>query len=302
MKSLRVKTAKRNPKVRELDFDAVVSGLLARRRLAARQHMPLILDDILDGSFTKSVSLQVPTILHLIASGNTDLDIAYAEFRHTNLNPLAAVFRPGLHPSWSANGMHRVSDLPALPLPGAMDWGGLPAMESGAAEAFQAPKRQEYHLNRTAVHEHSEQAGDPEHKIQSLSEAACFLHLEKSVIHKALIVLEANSHLAVPEIANQLACTARTMERHLRDEGTSAETLRSAVRLLKANAQLRTGEHLSTIALEQGFSDQAHMNKVFLRSCGLTPRALQQLYTGHPPSGRAMSSGCPPWAVAAAKT
>ncbi len=116
---------------------------------------------------------------------------------------------------------------------------------------------------------------------------AAFLHLQTSITHKVLQVLEATGHHTLPDVAGDLACSPRTLERHLHAEGTTVETLRSAVRLLRANAQLRTGENLSTIAQTQGFADQAHMNRCFVQACGLSPGALQRLYLGKLPSALA---------------
>ncbi len=84
--------------MRELTFRSVVSELLARRRLSRRRRMPLVLGDIVNGTFPHSVYLFAPALQQLIASGHSDLEQAYAEFRYTNLNPLSAVYRPGVVP------------------------------------------------------------------------------------------------------------------------------------------------------------------------------------------------------------
>jgi AraC-like DNA-binding protein len=266
--------------MRELGFESVSGELLARRCLPRRRRMPLALSDILDGTFTNSVYLYAPVLQALMASGQHDLEVAYAEFRLTNLNPLAAVYRSGIASVWDPRPTHRLDDLTVAPYAGWVHW---PSAASFGDQALQARHPLQQHNQGMVMDDRALKANTGQHKMCSLSEVAAFLHLEGSFTSKALQVLEAGSHLTLADVATRLACSPRTLERHLHDEGSCLETLRSAVRLLKANAQLRTGEHLSTIALAQGFSDQAHMNRAFSRACGLTPRTLQRLYTGQLP-------------------
>lgn len=274
--------------MRELTLTSVVSELLARHRLSRGLRMPLILGDILNGTFTYSVYLYAPALQQLIASGHSDLEHAYAEFRYTNLNPLSAVYRPGVVALSNKGPAQRLADLPAKAAPDVLKT----CKQVAIAAVHQAPPWQGGSLAhsrcRQEAHEHS--ACAVEHKIETLIKVAQFLNLETSFTFRVLQVLEAAGHHTLPDVAGHLACSPRTLERHLHDEGTSVETLRSAVRLLRANAQLRSGEHLSTVALTQGFSDQAHMNRCFMQACGLTPRALQRLYTGKLPAKSAAPS------------
>lgn len=266
-----------------LDIRAVVRELMSRRRLPVRQRMSLILNDVLDGTFTQNVYRHTPAIRALIKSGNSDLAQSYAEFCDTNLNPLSAVYRPGLHPVFTEDHAHRVSDLPALP--GPAHWQKM--FDDAAVDpAVATPENLRPAVACSTARDPTVPAGGDDRKIGTLSDMAAFLHLRASFIYKTIRALEARAHLTVPEVASQLACSPRTLERHLHAEGTTVETLRSVVRLLQANAELRTGERLSEIALAQGFSDQSHMNRCFLQACGLTPRTLQRLYTSQPATTR----------------
>jgi AraC-like DNA-binding protein len=72
-----------------------------------------------------------------------------------------------------------------------------------------------------------------------------------------------------------IGCHQRTLERRLREEGLTAETIRMATRLIRATKRLRSSDSLTAIAMEVGFSDQAQMTRAFRFSCGMTPSLLR---------------------------
>lgn len=238
-----------------LGFKLVLRELKARLSAPLRMQMPWVLADVIDGTLPASVFAQLARVHQAIDHGDTDLARAYAEFRHTQLNPLAAVYRWGLDPDVLLARTLRHDDPSLPPLLASPSWfaSGLRQSEGGAPLT---------------------------HKAQALSEAAAFYQQQRTATYAVLTLLERAGIPHAPELAHTLNCSLRTLERHLQAEGSSVAVLRSAVRLVRANAQLRTQAHLSTIAFEQRFADQAHMTRCFIRSCGLTPRTLQLLYWG----------------------
>ena len=91
------------------------------------------------------------------------------------------------------------------------------------------------------------------------------------------MVFEAMGHVAVGEVARRLGCHQRTLERRLRQQGLTAEALRLASRLINATRRLGSEESLTTIAIDEGFSDLSHMTRAFRRSCGMAPSLCRSL-------------------------
>lgn len=75
---------------------------------------------------------------------------------------------------------------------------------------------------------------------------------------------------------HQLGVSERTLERLLR-AGTGRTPLywRRLARLRRTARQLGSGMGLAQLAADQGYADQAHMNREFRRWLGISPRALQ---------------------------
>lgn len=69
----------------------------------------------------------------------------------------------------------------------------------------------------------------------------------------------------------------RSLERKLRAEGLTAEALRQAVRMVRATDRLGSDDSLTTIAIEEGFSDLSHMTRSFKTSAGMQPSLLRRL-------------------------
>jgi AraC-like DNA-binding protein len=114
--------------------------------------------------------------------------------------------------------------------------------------------------------------------LRRLSDAARYLGVESSAAAHACAVFEAEDSITVPELAKRLGCGERSLQRRLREEGASAERLRMAARLIRATEQLRSPMSLTEIAVEEGFSDLAHMTRSFQLSCGMTPSALRRVF------------------------
>lgn len=111
---------------------------------------------------------------------------------------------------------------------------------------------------------------------KTVGEAARFFGVESSAAAQACAVFESAGSMSVPRLAQQLGCGQRSLERKLRAEGVTAESLRSATRLVRATARLNSRESLTTIAVDEGFSDLAHMSRAFQTSCGMAPSLLRQ--------------------------
>ena len=89
-------------------------------------------------------------------------------------------------------------------------------------------------------------------------------------------VFENRGAVSIPELAKQLGSGQRTLERKLRSEGGSAETIRLSVRMTRATELLASALTLTEIAHVTGFSDSAHMARAFKRACGIAPSVLKQ--------------------------
>lgn len=114
-------------------------------------------------------------------------------------------------------------------------------------------------------------------KILSLVDIACYLGVAGSAGGEVALVFEREGYIPVTDVARKLGCHQRTLERRLREEGLTAEALRTATRLIRATSRLRSTESLTTIALDEGFSDQAHMSRAFRASCGMSPSMLRDM-------------------------
>jgi AraC-like DNA-binding protein len=111
--------------------------------------------------------------------------------------------------------------------------------------------------------------------IYSLSDIAANLGVAYSASAEVAMVFELEGHIPVGQVARRVGCHQRTLERRLREEGLTAEAIRMASRLIRATKRLRSSDNLTIIAMEEGFSDQAHMTRVFRSSCGMTPSMLR---------------------------
>jgi len=111
----------------------------------------------------------------------------------------------------------------------------------------------------------------------SLASLAELLGVRGSAAAEVASIFEKEGSMPVSELARKLGCHQRSLERKLRAEGMTAEALRSAARLLRAADRLASDESLTTIAIEEGFSDLAHMSRSFKMSSGAQPSALRNM-------------------------
>lgn len=126
-----------------------------------------------------------------------------------------------------------------------------------------------------AVDQAQRRAESGDNAPRTLSSVAIDLGAEQSAAVEAVGVFEREGGMPIENLAHRLGCKKRTLERELQAVGLTAGKLRLASMVVGATNQLHSGARLTQIAADQGFSDLAHMTRVFKASCGLAPRALR---------------------------
>ncbi|MQA42141.1 helix-turn-helix domain-containing protein [Rugamonas aquatica] len=112
---------------------------------------------------------------------------------------------------------------------------------------------------------------------RSLGTVAELLGVSNSAAAEASAIFEAEGSMSVGELAHRLGCHQRSLERKLKSEGVTAEALRQAARILRAADRLGSDASLTTIAVEEGFSDLSHMTRSFKSSAAMQPSLLRGL-------------------------
>ena len=111
----------------------------------------------------------------------------------------------------------------------------------------------------------------------SLSTLADMLGTRGSAAAESSLIFEAEGAMPIAKLARKLGSHQRSLERKLKAEGLTAESLRQAVRMIRATDRLGSADSLTTIAIEEGFSDLSHMTRSFKTSAGLQPSMLRKL-------------------------
>ena len=100
--------------------------------------------------------------------------------------------------------------------------------------------------------------------------AAALAHIEESFAEPGLML---------ETVARRQGISSRYLQQLLETSGTSFTARVNELRLQKAFAQLTNGQHMkrqiSDIALEAGFSDISHFNRLFRARFGDTPRGVR---------------------------
>ncbi|HXD35378.1 MAG TPA: AraC family transcriptional regulator [Rhodanobacter sp.] len=92
----------------------------------------------------------------------------------------------------------------------------------------------------------------------------------------ALLAGRPSLHTDVEAIARACAMSAGHLARAFRREtGTSLHNFHVLLALHKAKARLRDGAPIIETALDAGFCDQAHLNREFVKTFGLTPATFR---------------------------
>lgn len=93
---------------------------------------------------------------------------------------------------------------------------------------------------------------------------------------EALLIARPSLHTDVEAIARACAMSAGYLARAFRREtGTSLHNFHVLLALHKAKASLRDQTPITEAALDAGFYDQAHLNREFVKTFGMTPAAFR---------------------------
>lgn len=118
-------------------------------------------------------------------------------------------------------------------------------------------------------------ATQSEPRPRTLGSLAEGIGLGETVGLDVAAVFDHASRTTVDAMGRELGCHPRTLQRQLRREGLSLESVKRASMLLKATSMLSGSATLTQIAYEAGYSDQAHMTRSFVASCSLPPSLLR---------------------------
>lgn len=114
-----------------------------------------------------------------------------------------------------------------------------------------------------------------------LSSAAVDLGAERSAIAEVAGLFESDRTMRADAVARRIGVGRRTLERELGAAGVSIGRVRLATMVIGAASQMVSGASLTTIAVDNGFSDLAHMSRTFKAFGGLSPNSLRKA-TRHP--------------------
>lgn len=118
--------------------------------------------------------------------------------------------------------------------------------------------------------------------LRRLSEVARLLGLENGIMCEASLALETLGHISIPDLARELGCHQRTLERRLREDDLTPEMLRQTARLNRALKGIQAGDSLAEVAVDVGFADQAHMTRAFRAASGMPPSFFKKLMSAEP--------------------
>jgi AraC-like DNA-binding protein len=108
-------------------------------------------------------------------------------------------------------------------------------------------------------------------ELDAIRNAAC---QSDAIVARVRAQLEASGAIGIDEVARLLGLSTRTLQRGLRQAGTSYRMQVQAFQIRRAQELLRTGEqNLAWIAAEVGFSSAQHFATAYRRAIGDTPTA-----------------------------
>ena len=110
-----------------------------------------------------------------------------------------------------------------------------------------------------------------------LSGVAAELGLQHTLVFEAAQYFEQSRGTKVTQLCRALGCHRRTLERQFKEFGLTAEHIKMASALVGATNSLWGSASLVEIAVDHGFSDQAHMTRTFRHACGMPPSVLREL-------------------------
>jgi AraC-like DNA-binding protein len=101
----------------------------------------------------------------------------------------------------------------------------------------------------------------------------------KTMVHElksSLLEAGPGQDASLPAAAHRLKLSPRTLQRRLRDEGTSYQEVLDEVRSLWARRMLETDVGLAEVAFTLGFSEPAAFHRAFKRWTGQTPASFRR--------------------------
>jgi AraC-like DNA-binding protein len=98
------------------------------------------------------------------------------------------------------------------------------------------------------------------------------------VVQEIVTILLPDGCPDVRSVATMMRLSSRTLQRRLSDEGVTFALLVARVRFAVAQRMLDDpARKIIEVALDLGYSDQAHFARAFARWSGLTPREFRRL-------------------------
>ena len=113
-----------------------------------------------------------------------------------------------------------------------------------------------------------------------LTEVAQHLGVHHRASAQVAAVLESQLGADLNGICRLLGVSSRTLQRRLREEHTTFESLRSATRLTLAMEAIRRRQNLTEVAHGAGYADSAHFAHKFKQACGMPPSVAKLLLSG----------------------
>lgn len=96
-------------------------------------------------------------------------------------------------------------------------------------------------------------------------------------VRKTLESVETNEEASLPTIARKLSLSSRTLQRHLRDMGTSLRREYDVIRCTKAKILLEDSNFsIMEVAFFLGFSEQSTFHRAFSRWTGMSPLSFRK--------------------------
>lgn len=115
-------------------------------------------------------------------------------------------------------------------------------------------------------------------QILTSRHVANYLGVENMASAEIMLILGTEGDQDLSTLSSLMGNSNRTLQRQLAQEGLTLKELRMASRQLSAFNLLRDGTmSASDIAIQAGYSDQAHMIRGFKQACGLTPGQISQI-------------------------
>ena len=100
---------------------------------------------------------------------------------------------------------------------------------------------------------------------------------------RALLAERLHEGADLDALAARLRMSPRTLQRRLRDEGTSLQDLRDEARRARAAAFLETGMAVAEVAYLLGYSEPSAFHRAFRRWTGSTPEEFRRAQAASPP-------------------